>query len=345
MNGLNVARSWRRLMVALLGLAVGSVCFWLAARNVDFNEARRSFGSSDWRWIVSGIVLFGIDLLLRTLRWRVIISHHSDVEYVRLARGLVVGYAVNIILPARLGEFFRADYTARLINIGRPGILASIFIERLLDLFAVLVLFGIGLALAGIQNPTIDRVAVIAALTLTIGTVLIYVAILRAIRQNVKHMLATVVSKLLPDSLGKRVMRIVGDFVNLLDIVRTRRFVQATVLTIPVWIVEAASVFSICRAVGLSLTPAALMLLIGAASLSTLFPTAPGFAGSYQFAFVVVLRNFAVPDTLALVAATGVQVYLMGFYAILGLLVWSFTPSLWSSSSPGSLGKRGVARS
>jgi hypothetical protein len=76
------------------------------------------------------------------------------------------------------------------------------------------------------------------------------------------------------------------------------------------------------------------MVLLGGASLSTLFPTAPGFIGSYQFAFVVILGSFGISDTLAVVAATSVQLFLMGLYAIVGLVVWSSSSRvLWRACS------------
>jgi glycosyltransferase 2 family protein len=344
-SGLRMATpTGRKLMFGLVGLALGAVCFFWAARNVDFVEAKSIFKSSDWRWIVTGIVLFGADLLLRALRWRVILSHRQDIEYSRVARGLFVGYAVNILLPARLGELFRADYTARLANAPRSAILASIFIERLVDLFMVVTLLGIGLTVAGIQNSAIYRVIFVGVIALGIGILLIGVTILRTARSNIRYFLATLTSKLLPEPLASRAMEMSRSFANLIGIVQTRQFAIVLALTIPVWVLEASSVFSICRAISLTLTPVPLMVLLGGASLSTLFPTAPGFVGSYQFAFVLVLSNFDVPETLALVAATSVQLYLMGFYSIWGLFLWGFAPLFWSPSAPRIFSKRGVVK-
>ena len=67
---------------------------------------------------------------------------------------MLVGYAVNIILPARLGELFRADYGCRLTHVARSAILGSIFIERLVDLLAVVIILSIGLELAERYAPT-----------------------------------------------------------------------------------------------------------------------------------------------------------------------------------------------
>jgi glycosyltransferase 2 family protein len=328
-----MAPNWRKLGFALVGLVFGSVCLWFAGRNVDFHEAKRILASSDWRWIILGIAIFGADLFLRTVRWQVLLSHRQPVDYVCIARGLLVGYAVNILLPARLGEIFRAEFTARIAHIARSVTVASIFIERLTDLFAVLILFALGLALTGIESPAMDRVVFVGVAGLLMGLFLIYLVIFRAAHKGIRPLIAGGISKIFPKPIASRALGILGDFTRFIEVVRTPRFALVLALTVPIWTLEALSVFSICRAVGLDLNPQPLMVLLGGASLSTLFPSAPGFVGSYQFGYVMVLRNFSVPDTLSLVAATAVQIYLMGVYSVVGLLVWIAAPLLFLARS------------
>jgi uncharacterized protein (TIRG00374 family) len=327
-----ITRPWRKLVFVILSIALGCAFFWFASRNVDVAEAGRIFVSSDWRLVLAAVCLFGGDLCLRAARWQVILSHRADVPYLSLGRGLLVGYAINILLPARLGELFRADYTARLTHVARSAILASIFIERLVDLMAVLILVAVGVALAGVHSPAIYRAASIGILIFGAAVVFTYAGTLRISRGMITSLFKSG-SKFLPEPIATRIMEIVGQFGGLLQIVQTRRLVVVLLLTIPIWMFEGAAVFCICGAVGVTLEPVSLMLLVGGASLSTLFPSAPGFAGSYQFAFVVILGNFGVTDTRALVAATGVQVYLMGLYTLLGIAVATLAPLLTSWAS------------
>jgi glycosyltransferase 2 family protein len=324
---------WRKALIALVGFSIGGACFWLAARHVDLSEAKQIFETADWRWIASGIILFGADMFGRVIRWRVILSHHREVEYSKVARGMLCGYAVNILLPARLGELFRADYTSRISLIDRSTLFSSIFIERLTDLVAVIIIFIMGLALSDIRDHDINRVVFVSVVILLIGILLIYLALFRATRQKTRHVLAILTSTLLPATLARRALISISSFANMLGIVPTRRFAVAICLTLPIWLFELLSVYSICRAIGLTLSAVPLMVLLGAASLSTLLPTAPGFVGSYQFAYVVVLANFGVTGALALVAATSVQIYLMLSYALLGLVVWAASPLVPASAS------------
>ena len=66
-----------------------------------------------------------------------------------LFRSLLVGYGVNTLLPARLGELFRAEFFKRSYGVTRSVGLASVALERLLDGVIVVACLAAGLWLAG----------------------------------------------------------------------------------------------------------------------------------------------------------------------------------------------------
>ena len=100
----------RRTLMAVLGVAIGALCLWLAARNVDGSEAARIFRSADFMGIATGVALYGVAMVMRALRWRGILAFRAPVSAGMSLQALATGYAVNAALPARLGELFRADY-------------------------------------------------------------------------------------------------------------------------------------------------------------------------------------------------------------------------------------------
>ena len=122
-------------------------------------------------------------------------------------------------------------------------------------------------------------------------------------------------------AIARRLGAMLGDFTQTLQVVRTRHFLVAVLLTLPIWIVEARAMWSVCRAIGVTLDLTAMLSLLGGASLSTLVPTAPGYVGSYQMAFVIILGQFGVGATSAIVGAMAVHVYLIGTYTLVGLAI------------------------
>ena len=319
----------RKTLMAVLGIAIGALCLWLAARNVDWSEAARIFRAADLPRIAIGVALYGAAMVMRAMRWRAILAFRAPVSAGMSLQALVVGYAVNAALPARLGELFRADYLARRTGLSRSSALASIFIERLLDLLAVVGVLALGLALAGGGDDASRNVLVGGAIVAAIGVGVLLLIATRLSHDNAEAVLSRMIARLPGGrTIAARLGTMLGDFAQLLRIVHTPRFALIVLGTLPIWAVEIAAIWSICDAVAVHLAPAGMLSLMGGASLSTLLPTAPGYVGSYQFAFVLILGQFGVGATAAIVAATTVQIYLIGGYTLIGLATWAISSLL-----------------
>jgi uncharacterized membrane protein YbhN (UPF0104 family) len=105
---------------------------------------------------------------------------------------------------------------------------------------------------------------------------------------------------------------------------RGRDIWRPAVLTVVIYALEALALDAALRAAGIDIGPGALLVVMGTVSLSTLVPTAPGYVGSYQLAFIVSLQLFAYQAPRAIVAATMVQVFLLGGVVAAGLATLFF---------------------
>ena len=312
----------KKILLALVGLGTGVALFWFSTKSVNLEEVKRILLLSNWRWVAVGVLLFGVDFLLRAARWDLIVSADGHVRYLWLLRGLVVGYTVNVLLPARLGELFRAEYTARITKLNRSRILGSIFVERLVDLAVALLLFIGGISTVRVADVSVERVIIATVVASGAGATFACLFLSSSVRHGLRVFMNYLLSKVLNRRLAGQILTAMSDFSQTVRIIQSRRMLGVLGFTFLVWLFEAGSMWSVCKAVGLNLSSLELITLLGGASLSTLFPTAPGFVGSYQFAFVVILGLFEVRPPLAIGAASGIQIYLMGIYAIVGLTVW-----------------------
>ena len=93
-------------------------------------------------------------------------------------------------------------------------------------------------------------------------------------------------------------------------------------LSLGIWLFEGAALWSVVRSVDIGLTPTEGLVLLGAASLSTLVPTAPGFLGSYQFVFAITFAAFGLSSAAGIVAASVTQVFLLGSATITGVTLY-----------------------
>jgi len=301
---------WRRVVAGFLGVAFGAALLYFALRGADLAEVKRLFGGIAPQWIASAWLVYAASVVLRVLRWRLLLKEIvPELSAAAVGETLLVGYAVNNVLPARLGELFRADYAKRRLGIGRAGALGSIITERLLDGLMIITLLWIGLLLVRWQSADseVELLKTVALGASVFITVMIgFVLLLAFFGGRFER---------LPAWLGTRIGHLVE------GIVAWRRgpTLAVGILTVMIWIGEACALWLVFRATGFLLTGGQTAALMGSASLSTLIPTAPAYLGSYQYVFVVAMRAFAWPESAGIVAATVIQAVFYGSVTLSGL--------------------------
>lgn len=301
----------RNLLVAALGTAVGIVFLVLALREISWSEVLSTARSIHLESIGVALLCYWLALLLRILRWRLLLCELAPVSFLPVAETLVVGYAVNNVFPARLGEIARAAYAKRRMGIGSARVFGSIFIERFADLIAVLFCLVAGLlayqnAAAGARLPAFEIIALNAGAGIGVG--LLAIAILRY---------GNIGSLPMPPKLAT----VVNDFVSGIATLNRRSVLLLLVLTAAVWMFETSALASVFAAVGIKLSVPQAMLMMGAASLSTLVPTAPGYLGTYQLVAVIGMAALSFSETAGIVAATAIQTFLFGSVIVVGAII------------------------
>ena len=145
-----------------LSLLAAAAVLWLAFYLVDLGELVQVLLSADYRYLVPAVMLYFASLCLRVMRWRVVLSASGSLSRpVSLYSSVMLGYAANNVLPARLGEAVRAWAFCRR-NPGYYGgtVFASILVERIFDCFFLAALGAVSLgALLWVGYVDEDRLA------------------------------------------------------------------------------------------------------------------------------------------------------------------------------------------
>jgi hypothetical protein len=104
-----------------------------------------------------------------------------------------------------------------------------------------------------------------------------------------------------------------------LSVCRTSSFSKAVSLSLAVWLLEGLALWSVLRAVQVSLSWQQILTSLGVTSLSTLIPSAPGYVGTYQYAYVFTLGLFGYAPAQGIAAATAFQMFLFGSVTLIGV--------------------------
>jgi uncharacterized protein (TIRG00374 family) len=308
----------RRAAQAVLGVAIGGISLWLALRGMSVRSVFDLVEHVDYHWIELAGVLYVLDLSLRIVRWRILLLQIGPIATGQVAEALIVGYAFNNFLPARLGEFVRADYFKARFNLRRSSVLGSIMIERLLDGLTVIAMFFAGMAfLDRAQTTEGGAAAAIISKVATSGGIIMVSAALGLV-------VAAKYGRALFRRLPNAVETILHNLVAVVGSLRASTLAPILAINLALWLVEAFVLYCMLRAAGVDLGIAQLCLTTGAVSLSTLVPTAPGFLGTYQYVFALCMDLFGMPRTAGILAAGLVQVFLLGTVTGVGLIIYAF---------------------
>jgi uncharacterized membrane protein YbhN (UPF0104 family) len=86
---------------------------------------------------------------------------------------------------------------------------------------------------------------------------------------------------------------------------------QVIIITIFIYVPDGLSLWCLVKAVGLTLGLSDSLVLLGAASLSTLVPSGPAFLGTLQFAYALAVEFAGGTRALGIAAATLAQLCLL----------------------------------
>jgi uncharacterized protein (TIRG00374 family) len=297
------------LLRVIFGVLVGGLLLWMAVAGVNLEDTKSALAKVQSDLVLLALCAYWAALFLRIFRWRDLLSGTRDLRLSQTGRALIAGYAVNNLLPARIGELVRVDYVRRQYGVARSAALGSIILERLADGMAAIALLVFGLTTASFksEHPVLISATLIAASG--IGAIVVCIILTALLHQR---LLATRFPWL-----SER-LAILLQAMTALD---RRRIAQSLAVTVMIWMVECLSVALLISSFDVETTVAGLAMITGAAAISTIIPSAPAYIGSLQAAFVVTFSALELDPVVGLLSATTLQVLLFGSVTLAGLCI------------------------
>lgn len=278
-------RSTRRLAKAGLALLLVLAALSLLT-GLELSEVVTALGNASPTLLALSVVVYLVSWPLRGLRYRWILRAMRHDESTALMTGAVfVSQTANLVLPARAGDGLRAVIVNRRGVPYRTGI-ASLAVERLSDLAAVIGIGVMGLAaawLVGVETPQ-------APLELQPSPWLLLVPLVAA---------AAFVLVFKTGLLD-------GFVADLRRGVTGTGFVWVLVVGAAVWVVDAAVAVLVLSSLGVGLDPGLVavgFVAVSAGNVAKIVPVTPGGVGAYEAAFVAVVAVAGVGWGVAVAAA------------------------------------------
>lgn len=307
-----------KLLRTSAALVISAALLWLSLRTVDRQELVSTLRSSSLSWIAASALLYSLEMCIRGVRWRTLLRPVARLSMLQVMLSLVIGYAANNALPARLGELVRADFVGWRYGISRYSAIATIVVERLLDVLAVVGCAGVGLVTIASERGSFE----LSEPAANIAYGLLVVGVIAVAAVGVLYFVAAYAT--LAERLASSALRwAFGAIeVGLRAIHRPREVTVLIALSALVWICNGMAMWAMLRAVGIDPSTATVVLVLGVAGVAAAIPAAPANIGTLQFAFALALGTAGHSSTAAFAAATLVQCVLLGGMTLFGAILY-----------------------
>ena len=315
---------------SVLGIGISVFFIWWVLRGEDPAEIITQISRANPWYFLASIFVGTAGYFIRALRWKVLLHPlKPDTALRSRFAGVSIGFAVNNIFPARLGEIARAFALTRVEPITVSGSLGSLVVERFLDAIVLVTLFLVPMALPSFPGAEgLLAGAFGGVLRWTFGLLVVFLVGLIALLVFPEPIvrLAERLFVRLPGGWGPRMVSALESFLRALKVLQHPVLLTKAVLwSYAFWLWHGLSFWLGFKAFGIDLDFAAAVFTEAVVGFAVAIPAAPGFFGTFQLGADLALSGvYGVPEPAALAFAFGY--HLGGFIpiTIIGLYyAWS----------------------
>jgi uncharacterized protein (TIRG00374 family) len=332
----------KRRVALIVGILVSCVGLWWALRGVEWTKVREAFSTTRlYAWSVPVAIVTVAGMWLRGARTYFLLRHEARLDQWPLFKITTIGFCYNSILPLRAGEVIRAFLLGKEKGLGFVKAAASLVVERVYDLIAILLCFGF--ALMSVKIATDMEVDVlgwslkgesirpITEKSVYLGVLLI-AGILFMLFERTRRLVTGTIERLpaLPSAIKEKLLAVVESFSSGLRSVRDPGAVTATlVLSLLNWLSVALSIWllqfgfrELSGQMSMSESIAFMVVICFAVTL----PSGPAYFGMYEaggvFAFLALGlsqdKSLALSFTLAIHLIQVVSIVALGLFFAFG---------------------------
>ncbi len=310
----------KKALFFFIGLAISVYFFRMAFKNVPLHELKASISQINYYYIFWAVLSVLLGCILRTLRWKILLSH--EIKFSTCFHILMAGFSLNCILPGRLGEVARPVLVVQKTKTSFPAAVSSVLLERLFDLFSLLVLFSFLISWIPISESlsyTFEKYEFNSALLISLAWLMIKIflvllaGVLLLVFKRTRNIFAIIISAalkyvcLFPEKIADILKRFLLNpltmfihyFITGIEAIKTpMAFISVMGLSLGTWFVQAFSFLMVARAVpGISLGFVELAFVMVVICFFIAIPSVPGYWGVWEAGGMFAMLVFDIPQS------------------------------------------------
>lgn len=309
----------KKYLQLIIGIAVSLFFIWFAfhAGGVTFKEIGDALKSTNWWWGIPFMVITMASFYWRGFRYQILLESVKKIPVHRLYPPIMIGFAFNNILPARIGEFVRPVALAKSEKVPFGAGLSSVVVERVVDVFVLLFLLIITPYIVTL-DPEISRTLTIGGNDFNISAswleskmpilslfaLILLAGLVSFLIPPIERLYILILEKLplLPQGIREKLIHFVGSFSKGCDCLKSpKAIVLITIHSLIIWFSVAFTFYMMSwgfKGVEMNYYQSLVFLVTTCVVIS--IPSSPGYWGIYEFGGMVGLMMMGVvPDTPA----------------------------------------------
>ena len=306
MNSTATATKSRNLYKTIPGLLISAFFLWYTFRGISFNQilALRPVHPA---WILGVLGFTFAGYTLRCVRWTHMMPRglcSLREHFLTCARVLMTSLAANNILPLRIGDIMRVFTYAGDLNASPSTILSTVILEKLLDIFVLVLLFVS--TVGRLATPHLRLIADISLAISAIGLIILLV-FARPLQPPIQRLFTRLPANpklvkvehwitLALDATGR--LGVIGSLLLLLQ-------------TVIIWFCEGMIFASALNLLAIPVDRIAAWLAVSFANLSYLIPSSPGAIGPFELAVKTSLANHGASLSQAAIFGLAIHAWML----------------------------------
>ncbi len=308
----------------IFALAITIILLGIIFYKINWHELINTFKEFNFKnmWLI--VPFYVLTLYLRGIRWKALLLDNPKYSSLHLGEVFTVGSMLNIFLPARAGDVYRAYYLGSVKGEKKMKVFGSIILERTLDGICVFLILLAAVLIYFKEKWILNLAYGIGALF--VGSLLVFYLIFKFNKITFICDKLSEFCKVLPQRLANPMNTVISkmcgyanSFMEGFEVLDDLKCSAVAFITsLVIWGVECYVAYLIVDSFDLGLGFAAGLFVISLISFSTMIPSTSVFLGPYQYAYILALGIFNIPKSTALAVSTVHQAILMVMLTIIG---------------------------
>jgi uncharacterized protein (TIRG00374 family) len=309
----SVTKQLKSILILAIGLGLA---YWFVSR-LDWVTVETHLRQARVWPLLLAAVLINITILVRSLRWQVLLAPIAQVKFNNLVAATAVGFG-GLFIIGRAAEIIRPAILSLRERLQPSATFATILIERIFDSVAVVTLFSFSLLFSELPPDQAIAWQKIGG-TRTFGLLLLLgvisgLTILVLLRLKASPIISWIEgqSVRLPSKLIQPLLNFARHLTDGLSVLFSlRELAVATFYTAGVWTLVSSATWLTLYSFGLSFSVKQTLFVLGFGLVGSVVPTPGGSAGAFHAAAAKAFEFQGVESNLA--ASTAIVYHLIAF--------------------------------